>query len=146
MSHQHQFDDAHDSSLYTFCHLDSKTCQDLTPVTYRATWNLVNAHSFNYCNCFQSQTSPSATVILSQHTLNKQTGEHWMTSSVCVVYWLTLPSSRSMLSRLLLLWMRPLILRSDGLPWLTVAAGGAAAEAVGASEPGGTLQWKDINT
>lgn len=32
---------------------------------------------------------------------------------------LTLESSRSMLSRLLLRWMRPLMRRSDGFPWLT---------------------------
>lgn len=55
---------------------------------------------------------------------------------------LTLQSSRSMLSRLLLRWTRPLILRSDGFPWLTATPGGTAPDEVAASELGGTLGHK----
>lgn len=41
---------------------------------------------------------------------------------------LTLESRRSMLSRLLLLWMRPLMRRSDGLPWTVLAEEPAVME------------------
>lgn len=41
---------------------------------------------------------------------------------------LTLESRRSMLSRLLLLWMRPLMRRSDGLPWLVLDEDAAVTE------------------
>lgn len=41
---------------------------------------------------------------------------------------LTLESSRSMLSRLLLLCMRPLMRRRDGLPWTVLAEEAAVME------------------
>lgn len=41
---------------------------------------------------------------------------------------LTLESSRSMLSRLLLLWMRPLMRRREGLPWTVLAEEAAVIE------------------
>lgn len=57
-----------------------------------------------------------------------------------IICQLTLQSSRSMLSRLLLRWTRPLILRSDGFPWLTSTPGGTAPDEVAAaSELGGIL-------
>lgn len=59
---------------------------------------------------------------------------------------LTLQSSRSMLSRLLLRWTRPLILRSDGFPWLAAAPGGTAPDEVAASELGVTLEHKRTMT
>lgn len=60
-----------------------------------------------------------------------------------IICQLTLQSSRSMLSRLLLRWTRPLILRSDGFPWLTSTPGGTAPDEVAAaSELGGILGHK----
>lgn len=46
----------------------------------------------------------------------------------CVCSTLTLESRRSMLSKLLLRWMRPLMRRSDGLPWMVLTEEAAVTE------------------